>query len=339
MQHTHLTGSLRHPVLIQFVQFLRAQNYSERTLVDYERQCAKYFEFLKDQGLSGASSQDPLKAGLAQVRDFHLHLMQKKVKERPLHIGTVRKHLDAVKCFYRFLLATGQIHFDPVASYALPKPPKNLPRHILEEDEMLKLLNAPDTSSVIGLRDRAILELLYSTGLRNEELRLLELTNLDLKGRRLRLVGKGGKEAVLPFGRMASQALNEYLLKARPLLLKAKHGGPLKKRLKEGEFVFLSANGHGLLHTALTYMVTKYRLVAGIDKPITPHSIRHSFATHLLKAGADIRYIQRLLRHSSLDTTQVYTRVDVSDLKEVQKKFHPREQVQSEALENKKGEA
>jgi site-specific recombinase XerD len=236
---------------------------------------------------------------------------------KPLNVRTIHFRLGVVKTFFKFMHKSGRIYHDPMANYTLPKQPKTLPRNIGDVAEVRALIECPNVAEPLGKRDKALLELVYSCGLRNQEVRSLELRHLDLKGRQLRVLGKGGSENVVPFGECAGKALEDYLLFGR---------GELVKKESEKDFLFLSNLGLPISTEALRQIFMKYCKKAGIEKELRAHSLRHSCATHLLQNGADIRHIQRLLRHQSLDTTQIYTRVDVGDLRQAQLKYHPREQ-------------
>jgi integrase/recombinase XerD len=238
--------------------------------------------------------------------------------------------MGQVKTFFRFLHATGRIHHDPAAALELPRKGGYLPRALLSVDEVMQLLAQPDLREPIGVRNRAMLELMYSCGLRNEEVTKLDATDIDLLGRTAYVHGKGGRDALVPFGREAAHALENYLYFARDRLLAERgKGRPVtegrRRRGSEGSPLFLTAQGYRINTGIVQHMVRFYTAKAGIQKPITPHCLRHACATHLLRNGADIRLIQRLLRHADISNTQLYTRVAVEDLKQAQKRYHPRE--------------
>jgi integrase/recombinase XerD len=270
-------------------------------------------------------------ANSRHILAYQGQLMEKTYRGKPLAPRTLHVRLSQVKTFFRFLLKTGRIYHDPAAGIDLPKRGRTLPRGILNEKEILCLLTQPDIGTPLGIRDRAILELLYSCGLRSSELRQLQIVDVDVSERTVHVLGKGNKEAVVPFGREAQRALDHYLLFARPVLLRSYHGGRQKTEGKLEEekgraFLFLTKNGHRINAANLYHMLRRYAKAAGLAQKIGPHSLRHTCATHLLKHGADIRHIQKLLRHTDISTTEIYTRVAIEDLKEAQMKFHPREQ-------------
>lgn len=233
----------------------------------------------------------------------------KKIKRT----SVVRK-LATLRTFFRYLKREGIIQKNPAKMVATPKGGKDLP-HALTVDEAFRLLDAPDGREPLGSRDRAILELLYSSGLRVGELTSLNLDDLDLGGGMVRVMGKGGKERIVPIGSKAVEALQSYLARRGELQPKGESAPP---------YLFLNHRGGRLTPRSVARMITTYRLHKGIAKETTPHTFRHSFATHLLDAGADLRGIQELLGHASLSTTQKYTHVSSAKLMEVYDRTHPR---------------
>ena len=237
-----------------------------------------------------------------------------------MSIATQAARLSVVRSFFRYLVKSDVLLYDPSAGLELPKRKGILPRSILSKQEVARLLAAPDATTPLGLRDRAMIEVLYSTGIRNAELRALQVYDLDLERGLLRVnEGKNAKDRVVPLGEVACTWLREYLGEARPRLL-AGH------RDAGGEpTVFLSKNGKRLVPLGVLYPLKKHARKAGIERVVTPHTLRHTFATHLLAGHADIRHIQAMLGHASVATTQIYTRVEVTDLKAVHRRCHPRE--------------
>lgn len=302
--------------LEQFIEHLQILNYSKATVEGYSK-ILKYF---------GTFLSDLYVKSIYDVTERHIRLYQKSLTERevrgrPFSIKSQRGYLSAVKSLFRYLHRLGTVKDDPALRIELPRPDRQLPRGILEPAEMKKLLAAPDLNTSVGIRNRAILELFYSSAVRLSELISLQLKDMNLMGCECIVQGKGGKEAIVPFGKSARSALDNWLTFARPRLIREENG-----------YLFVTSRGKRLGGREVRFMVSNYAKDAGIEKPCSPHGLRHSCATHLLKGGADVRHIQRLLRHESLNTTQIYTRVDVSDLKEAQRKFHPRE-VQYHATE------
>jgi len=226
---------------------------------------------------------------------------------------TVARKVAAIKSFFHFLVAEGFIRDDPTATLDSPRVKKYLPRAISQED-VEKLLEAPGKDTPRALRDRAILELLYATGMRVSELVALNAGDVDLASASVRCFGKGGKERVIPIYERAVQAIDAYLHKGRIHLL----------RDPEQKALFLNQRGLRLTRQGLWLIVKGYVKVAGIQVQVTPHTLRHSFATHMLRGGADLRNVQELLGHANIATTQVYTQVSNERLREVYDEAHPR---------------
>jgi len=313
-------------ILSEFKDYLNMRNLSQRTVEEYPIAIEYFLNYLREYYVD-----DVRMITSKHIRYFHEHLTERVYRGKLITSSTQRQYLGKIKAFFKFMYKTGKITTDPAAHIDLPKRAKGLPRNILDVDEMRTLLEQPDLSTSMGIRDRAILELFYSSGIRSSELISLELKNINMSNREMFILGKGNKEALVPFGREAHRALDNYLIFARSKLLGSPSGGGgrLSQKRKDDEddkeYLFVSKNGHRITKANVGTILKKYIKQAGIDKKCTPHGIRHSCATHLLKFGADIRHIQQLLRHASLDTTQIYTRVNIDDLKEAQSKFHPRE--------------
>lgn len=312
-------------LLEEYREHLTARGLSPFTIREYTQNLHPFLFFLAEKHI-----EDFKAVTLPLLESYRTFLLSPPPQGKPLDVRTLGQRLSRVKLFFRFLHRTGRVYQDVSASLTLPRPGKRLPKGIPGEADVLTLLKRPDLSTPLGIRDRAVLELLYSSGLRNAEIRLLELQDVDLAARTLFVHGKGGKEALVPFGGEAAKALRHYLHFARPCLLAGKTGGrPLTaertNREKGKEFFFLSKNGHRLTQQNLGDMLTRYSESAGLSAKVSPHTLRHTCATHLLKGGADIRHIQQLLRHSSLTSTQIYTRLLIEDLKSAQERFHPRE--------------
>lgn len=226
---------------------------------------------------------------------------------------SISRYLSGYRQYFRWLVREGVLSEDPTALIENPKLGRSLPK-ALTEDQVERLLSAPDTGTALGLRDRAMLELMYATGLRVSELTTLEISNLNFNQGVVRVLGKGGRERLVPLGDQAREWLQAYLQEARPALLK---GGPAAE-------VFVTARKAGLSRQAFWHRVRQYAVLAGIGQGISPHGLRHSFATHLLNHGADLRVVQLLLGHSDLSTTQIYTHVAREGLKRLHEKHHPR---------------
>jgi len=234
-------------------------------------------------------------------------------KKRGLSATSIKLEAVALRIFFRFLTSRGRLHSDPAEKLPLPRLPQTLPQP-LSKEEMAKLVAAPAGDTPLEIRDRALLELLYACGLRIAEACSVRLENLDEEGGVIRVTGKGNKTRMIPVGRAALEALTFYLTNARPKLVSARSGAA----------IFLSVRGHPLTPARIWQLVRHYAKLAGIEESIHPHQLRHSFATHLLAGGADLRIIQEMLGHASIATTQIYTQVDRGLLKSVHQKFHPR---------------
>jgi len=243
-----------------------------------------------------------------QITDFLAYR-----KRSGLQASSIRLDAVSIRIFYRFLVARHGWKENPAEKLTLPRPEKFLPG-TLNLDDVRRLIESVDSGSPAGLRDRAILELLYSSGLRVSELCSARLENLDLDSGFIRVTGKGAKTRLVPVGGPARSAIARYLNAGRPSLVAAKTGAE----------VFLSVRGKKLTSQRIWQLIKQYAARAGISSNVYPHLMRHSFATHLLGGGADLRVIQELLGHADIATTQIYTHVDKSGLKAVIKRFHPR---------------
>jgi integrase/recombinase XerD len=235
------------------------------------------------------------------------------LREAGLAPRSVSRHLSAIRQFHRFLVRQGVAAEDPTAHVESPKPWRRLPG-VLSAEEVERLLAIPQPTTPAGLRDRAILEVMYASGLRVSEVVGLRLAHLDLGVGILRVVGKGDKERMVPVGDMALDSVRDYLSRGRPALAKE----------PPAEQLFLGRHGRGLTRQTVWHLITRCAKAAGIVKPVTPHTLRHSFATHLVERGADLRSVQLMLGHADIGTTQIYTHLSRSHLKAVYDKFHPR---------------
>ena len=234
-------------------------------------------------------------------------------KKRGLTATSIKLEAVALRIFFRFLTARARVPADPAEKLPLPRLPQTLPQPLSQPD-MAKLVASPAGDSPLEIRDRALLELLYACGLRIAEACSVRLENLDEEGGVIRVTGKGNKTRLIPVGRKALEALKFYLTNARPKLVSPKSGGE----------IFLSVRGHALTPARIWQLVRHYAKISGIEEAVHPHQLRHSFATHLLAGGADLRIIQEMLGHASIATTQIYTQVDRGQLKSIHRKFHPR---------------
>lgn len=229
-------------------------------------------------------------------------------------VRSTARFISSLKRFYQYALTVGLVQENPVAEIEMPKLGRSLPK-TLSESDVVRLLDTPDDSSAYGMRDKAMLETLYATGLRVSELVGIHMDQLNLNAGWVRVVGKGNKERIVPLGEAAVDAVQQYLLTARAKLVKSGH---------TDDGVFLSSHGKKMTRQAFWQMIKKYALQAQIHYNLSPHTLRHAFATHLLNHGADLRTVQMLLGHSDLSTTQIYTHVAKERLQQLHAKHHPR---------------
>lgn len=277
---------------------------SAHTVASYRSDLLQFEAFLERETKSAAVADVDVLA----IRSFLAHLHQKGAAR-----SSIARKLAAVRTFFRYLNREGRIERNPARLVATPRLDKKLPKRF-EEDEVDRLLEAPDETASLGKRDRALLELLYGTGLRVGELVSLDLATCDLETRLVRVLGKGGKERIVPFGEPAEEALRDYLVARRELV-----------RLGEGtDALFLNARGGRLTARSVRRLLTRYLREAAVRAGMSPHSLRHAFATHLLERGCDLRSIQELLGHESLSTTQKYTSLSTQRLLDVYEKSHPK---------------
>jgi integrase/recombinase XerD len=286
-----------------FLSYLRVEKgLSDNTIQSYRRDMLKFVGFLDKQNLVTAKIQRQ------DVVDFLAMLYKRRLDSR-----SVARHLVTIRHFFRFSLLEGFIKEDPAATIESPKFRQSLP-YFLSVEEVERLLAQPDTSSAIGLRDKAIIELMYSTGIRVSELAGIRVGDLQLDAGCLRCIGKGNKERLVPVGKKALAVVEAYMKKSRPELLKDNASANL----------FLNQRGRPMDRVIIWKMMGRYGRKAALRKPLKPHTLRHSFATHLLDRGADLRSVQMMLGHSDISTTQIYTHVVEERLKQVYKAHHPR---------------
>ena len=282
---------------------LAARGVSPNTISAYRHDLDDYCAYLQREHVELVSS--------AQRANIIAYLLDLERQGRST--ATVARRLAALKSFYRFLKEKGAIERDPTTHLETPRLQKRLPQ-VLSEEEVGKLLAQPDRRTVTGRRDRAMLELLYATGLRVTELVSLNVSDLNFEGKYVRCVGKGSKERLIPVGSVALRAVREWLDSGRSDLL---HGRPERA-------LFVNQRGHRLTRQGMWKILKQHAAAAGITKVITPHTLRHSFATHLLANGADLRSVQEMLGHADISTTQIYTHLTTARLKEVYDRAHPR---------------
>ncbi|MDD5404105.1 MAG: site-specific tyrosine recombinase XerD [Sulfuricella sp.] len=276
---------------------------AHNTLESYRRDLSQFAAWLELR-----HQADLLQAGRPEILDYLTYRFAQHAKAR-----TSSRALSSLRRFYRHLLRQGKIGADPTLQVEMPKLPRSLPKS-LGEAEVESLLNAPDSTDRLGLRDRAMLETLYATGLRVSELVALPLQGLNLEVGVVRVMGKGSKERLVPLGEDALDWLKQYLSEARATLL----GG------KVSSAVFVTQRGEAMTRQAFWYLIKRYAARAGLTQTLSPHTLRHAFATHLLNHGADLRVVQMLLGHTDISTTQIYTHVARERLKRLHAIHHPR---------------
>jgi integrase/recombinase XerD len=290
-----------------FLDFLAVeQGYSENTIAAYRNDLSQFARFLPEI--------DPPITSWTEVKKDHIVNYILHLREREYASSTVARKVAAIKSFFHFLLADGIIKDDPTVTLDSPKVKKRLPK-ALSHDLVNRLLDeAGKYSTPKGQRDKALLELLYASGMRVSELVLLDIGDVNLASGNVRCFGKGDKERIIPVYDRAVEALGKYLQTGRPRLMK----NPNEKAL------FLNHRGKRLTRQGLWLIIKRYAEEIGISSEVTPHTLRHSFATHMLSGGAGLREVQKLLGHANISTTQVYTHVNSERLREVYDESHPR---------------
>ena len=291
-------------LLDQFLHYLTVEKgLAKKTLEAYSHDLNRFLDYLQEKKI-----EDVLGATKLDVRAFLLTLRVRKLSNK-----TIVRNLVAIRTFFRFLTQEGKLESNPVEDLESPQLAKTLPE-ILSLREVEELLEAPKPQTPLGIRDQSMLEMLYATGMRVSELVSLQMNQLNLEGGYVLLFGKGSKERAVPLGAEAIKRVSDYLKGARQMLLKG----------KESPFLFLNRSGRKMSRQVFWKKIKTYGRRAGIRKKITPHLLRHSFASHLLARGADLRSVQMLLGHADISTTQIYTHVTGERLKQVHKRHHPR---------------
>jgi integrase/recombinase XerD len=290
--------------LVEFIHYLQVERRLSPASIDaYRRDIRRYVQFLTSQGLSPREQLQP--------KLVTAHLLS--LRQQGLSPASVARNFSAIRSFHRFLVSEGLAERDSTEHLRAPRLWKRLPS-VLHQSEIEKLLQQPDLSTPAGMRDRAMLELMYASGLRVSELLALKTSNLLLEVHFIRVLGKGLRERVVPVGREAVKWVERYLREARSRLVRG----------DSGDILFVNTRGKGLSRMGFWKILKKYVEMAHLKKHVSPHTLRHSFATHLLEGGADLRAVQEMLGHADISTTQIYTHVDREYLKEVHRTFHPR---------------
>lgn len=291
-------------IIEEFLSYLSVEKgMASNTLSSYRSDLSKFSEFLKSQ-----------KSG--SVQDISRHTIisfMLKERDRGLSSNSVSRELACLKSFFKFLIKENKIKEDPANIIESPKLWKKLP-FALNLNEVEALLAAPNLREPMGIRDKACLELMYATGMRVSEIVYLKMDDVNMEVGFVKCFGKGSKERIVPFGRKAKESVVRYLERARSVFLKK----------KVSNFLFLTRLGKSMSRQTFWKIIKRYAREAGIKKKITPHTLRHSFATHIMERGADLRVVQEMLGHSDISTTQIYTHISKDRLKSIHQKFHPR---------------
>jgi len=286
-----------------FNDYLKVEKgLSQNSILSYNQDLKKYVKHL-----AGAGITEPSKITSKDISNLLFNLRGK------ISVSSISRMLSTIKSFHKFLVREKIISSNPVEFIESPKLEKKIPS-FFNFDEINKILKEPNLKNYHGIRDRAILELMYATGLRVSEVSTLKISDINLELGFIKCKGKGSKERLVPLGKIAEGFIKKYIDEARPKLL-AK---------KVSQYLFLAQGGRRLSRQSIWKMIKKVVRFAGIRKKASPHTLRHSFATHLLERGADLRSVQEMLGHSSITTTQIYTHINQTRLKEIHGKFHPR---------------
>jgi len=291
--------------LTQYLTYLEVElGASANTIAGYLHDVNRYLEYLSGQGI-----EHPGRVEKSVVLDF-----AEELRKNGLAVNTVARYLAALRSYHQFLFREHHTRGDPTETIELLAVHRKLPG-VLSVEEVIRLIESPDSSKSLGIRDRAMLEFAYATGVRVSELISVTLQNVLFEENLVRIMGKGSKERIVPLGGAAKRTVLEYMRSTRTALA---------RKRQSRDVLFLNRFGRPLTRMGFWKILRKYVLQAGITKHTTPHTLRHSFATHLLEGGADIRVVQELLGHASIATTEIYTHVDREYIKEVHRSFHPR---------------
>uniref|UniRef100_A0A832DHK2 Tyrosine recombinase XerD n=1 Tax=Ignavibacterium album TaxID=591197 RepID=A0A832DHK2_9BACT len=280
------------------------KNLSENTINSYKSDLISFLNFITQSGIDD----------LSDIKTTHITSFFKLLKDAGLNETSAARYFSSLKGFFKHLYRSEYIKSNPVERISPPKISRKLPE-VLNVREINLILEQPNVKDTIGLRDKAILELFYACGTRISELINIKVNDLFLSEEVIRVFGKGSKERLIPIGSSAIKWIIEYLKKSRPLLV---------KNIKSENYLFLNQRGTKFSRMGIWKIVRQYVKQAGIEKNVHPHTFRHSFATHLIEGGADLRAVQEMLGHSDISTTQIYTHIDRDYIKLVHKKFHPR---------------
>lgn len=289
----------------EFSDYLRIEKRnSPHTVSAYRRDLSRFSAELAGQKVDSVTT--------ANIRDFLISL-----REQGLSPASVARSLSSIKSFFKYLCQDKQFQDNPAEILETPKRWRKLP-DVLSSEDVDNLLKCPDLESVLGLRDKAMLEILYASGLRVSELINLQVSQLDMQVGYLRTLGKGSKERIVPIGAMAKRAVENYILNSRPALVSSRKDG------EKSEQLFVTRRGRGMTRQGFWKLLKGYVTQANIRASVSPHTLRHAFATHLLERGADLRSVQQMLGHSDISTTQIYTHILGKRMLEIHQQFHPR---------------
>ena len=290
-------------MLDNFINYLKYEKkYSNFTIKNYQRDLEYFLLFLDDNKITNIEN-----VNYQMIRKYLIHLHDHKYSKK-----TVARYISSLRTFFKFLCNENIIKNNPTVLISNPKLDKKLPNFLYTND-LEKLLSTPVEDNKIGIRDNLILELLYSTGIRVSELVNIKVKDINFSDRRIKILGKGNKERYVIFGTICENKLNNYLKKSRNIL-----------NIKNSEYLILNNNGNQITTRYIEIIMKKYQKLAGIEVNVTPHTLRHTFATHLLDGGADLKTVQELMGHESLSSTQVYTHITSERLRNVYSKTHPR---------------
>lgn len=291
--------------LKEYLAYLKLEkNLSDNTISAYRNDLSSFLHFLEEHYID-----DPSKIEARTLINFFTNL-----EKAGLTSSSAARYYSSLKGYLNYLFTNNYIKSNPIEKISPPKLAKTLPG-VLSVSEIEKILSLPDSSVTLGIRDKTILEVFYACGLRISELISLKLSDLFLSDEMIRVFGKGSKERIVPIGSSAINWIKTYLTNSRPLL---------SKLTKSENYLFLNSRGTRLSRMGVWKLVDRYARESGIEKPIHPHTFRHSFATHLIEGGADLRSVQEMLGHADISTTQIYTHIDREFIKQVHKQFHPR---------------
>jgi len=289
----------------EFSDYLRIEKRnSPHTVSAYRRDLNRFSDAVKEMKADSVTTSD--------IRGFLITL-----REQGLAPSSVARSLSSIKSFFNYLCQDKQLQGNPAEILETPKRWRKLP-DVLTHDDVDNLLKSPDKESVLGLRDKAMLEVLYASGLRVSELVNLKINQLDLEVGYLRTLGKGSKERIVPIGTLAKNAIENYIFNSRPTLVASRKDG------RKAEELFVTRRGLGMTRQGFWKLLKRYVTQANIRSSVSPHTLRHAFATHLLERGADLRSVQQMLGHSDISTTQIYTHILGERMLEIHQQFHPR---------------